>query len=338
MGICRKIGETSIGTKELLENHPPVYGNPFKKKIYTKARDLYLSRHAADASAPEIFISRYKPDDMVVSGASRQAMDVQSVRGFFGYEQPKDRGTVAWYMNYADRNLFIAYASDLFAQDEIQCLEHPLLGCVKEYLRNVRQKGLEPLTEQEEVPTPVLIQNVPYWIHVDTSPKDKKGNTHSIYGRMFSNASETLLEKGITVRDAESRSNILAMSAPPVYGVRAGSKYTKATIHKIMRTLLTGFGAAVQQAHETCGKAAKVEIHTGRFGCGAFGNSEALMLLSQLVAAYKAGVDSIVFHSVNESLLEGAKRLADGLYMSEMEEIIEIILDQGYLWGESDGN
>ncbi len=33
-----------------------------------------------------------------------------------------------WHVNFADRHLFVAYGSPLMAQDEIQCMEHPVLG------------------------------------------------------------------------------------------------------------------------------------------------------------------------------------------------------------------
>jgi len=35
---------------------------------------------------------------------------------------------VPWYVNFADPRLFTAYGSGLFAQDEIQAAEHPILG------------------------------------------------------------------------------------------------------------------------------------------------------------------------------------------------------------------
>lgn len=44
------------------------------------------------------------------------------------------------YVNFADPNVFIAYAGPLFAQDEIQVMEHPTLAAVREHLldRTVR--------------------------------------------------------------------------------------------------------------------------------------------------------------------------------------------------------
>jgi hypothetical protein len=43
------------------------------------------------------------------------------------------------WVNFADEHLFVAYASRLFAQDEIQVAEHPSLGHLKEKL--VRKGG-----------------------------------------------------------------------------------------------------------------------------------------------------------------------------------------------------
>src|SRR5689334_15344343 len=39
-----------------------------------------------------------------------------------------------WHVNFADPRLFIAYGSGLFAQDEIQVAEHPVLASLKEAL------------------------------------------------------------------------------------------------------------------------------------------------------------------------------------------------------------
>ena len=42
---------------------------------------------------------------------------------------------------------------------------------------------------------------------------------------------------------------------------------------------------------------AETVIHTGWWGCGAFGGNQELMALLQLLAAEWAGVDEVVFHT-----------------------------------------
>jgi hypothetical protein len=39
-----------------------------------------------------------------------------------------------WHVNFADPQLFVAYGSQLLAQDELQAAEHPLLGSIREAL------------------------------------------------------------------------------------------------------------------------------------------------------------------------------------------------------------
>lgn len=43
---------------------------------------------------------------------------------------------VDWHINFADFHLFGFYEGGLFAQDEMQVAEHPILGSIRDYLRN----------------------------------------------------------------------------------------------------------------------------------------------------------------------------------------------------------
>jgi hypothetical protein len=53
--------------------------------------------------------------------------------GYYDYRPIFDTGVgVEWHVNFADPNLFYAYGSVFFAQDEIQVAEHPILGSLRE--------------------------------------------------------------------------------------------------------------------------------------------------------------------------------------------------------------
>ena len=45
------------------------------------------------------------------------------------------------------------------------------------------------------------------------------------------------------------------------------------------------------------GGPARVVVHTGHWGCGAFGGNRVLMALLQVVAARMAGLERLVFHA-----------------------------------------
>ncbi len=51
----------------------------------------------------------------------------------FSYH-PSAPGQVEWYVNFADSRLFGFYEGHLFAQDEMQVMEHPCLGSIRDAL------------------------------------------------------------------------------------------------------------------------------------------------------------------------------------------------------------
>ena len=102
-----------------------------------------------------------------------------------------------WWVKFADKNLFVYYGSDLFAQDEIQTLEHPLLGSVVEYLDNNEIPNLISKTEGKNRVSPFFVENVPYWISVNVNPILSSGETANIYGRNFSQEQEDIVNLGM---------------------------------------------------------------------------------------------------------------------------------------------
>lgn len=75
--------------------------------------------------------------------------------GVFTYASQPDGTHVDWHMNFADTDLFVAYGSPLLAQDELQVLEHPILGSLRVALA---ARGQPPETTDGKLrPTPVTI-------------------------------------------------------------------------------------------------------------------------------------------------------------------------------------
>lgn len=326
-----RLGGGEIAADELLSNTPPKYLNDFKREIYLKAAGVWASRQAdvvmryARNASKELSEIPLRPE-------AAKMPEIVAVPHFFRYDDPVSPEEMNWYLNFADPVLFTAYDTDLFAQDEIQTLEHPLLAALKLHLDAMRCPELRTLTVEGGRATPWIFENVPRWINVNTSPVDKKGETKSIYGNAFASAARSLLRRAITVNDNPlSRSNLIAMAAPcPGFGV-----YRPHEISQLVSTVLAGFAPAVE-----AGAGRKTVIHTGRWGAGAFGGSEELALCVQIIGGMLCGVSKLVFHAVSPKCLENARRTAKTVVAAseDAEQIVEKLLACEYRWGFSDGN
>jgi hypothetical protein len=82
--------------------------------------------------------SLYVPDAM------KQKTQLEMREDAFTYEpaahDDEGRPVVSWYKNFAHSHLFIAYAGGLYAQDEMQVAEHPILASLREALTSSRDK------------------------------------------------------------------------------------------------------------------------------------------------------------------------------------------------------
>lgn len=353
--VCMK--KQSVKMQDLIKNFPPKYENITKQKYCEKA--AYI--HRRQKGIIKISRWRFATERKAPLELIRKPIAVETDSKFFDYSDKDTETKRVFYLNFADPLLFGYYDTNLFAQDEIQTFEHPILGSVTEYLKTSKILGLEPFTEVKtrvtdakhsiiHIPTPYILENVPYWIKVNTSPILQSGKTENIYGRKFSyishdaecdsNSEDTklareIISKAFTLIEKEEKNNILAMAAPSSgYGK---DPYTSEQICLIMETLLVGFGGAAK-----CTSASKKKecvIHTGNWGCGAFGNDKELIYFLQIFCASVTGITKIVFHGINESdmvILEKAqKKLSE---FKDNENIIDFMLAQKYCWHFGDGN
>lgn len=320
----------SFDATQLMTDHPPSWRHPNKSVVYRLAcpRDcvhtgqLHFSRWQAPAL----------PDRLSVQGPT--VLEPQP--NVFGYD-PAPVGTIEWYLNFAHWDLFCSYGGGLFAQDEMQVAEHPILGALREALV---VSDIKPFTVDLNEPTPVLIRNAERRIAVATEPNAAEGRPHGLYGNRFMAASANVIERACRLITPPTRSNILAMEAPTGSGV-----YTQQDIRFILRTALTGFAAArLESDLELAG--ATVVIHTGFWGCGAYGGNRVLMALLQLLAAKAAGIDRLVFHTVDTSGLAPLAEAAQ-LFERDIEPLgpttasdLLVLAIQGmsFEWGVGDGN
>ena len=253
------------------------------------------------------------------------------------YDYAPGAGTV-WHVNFADPQLFVAYGSALLAQDELQALEHPALGPLREALLAAR---MQALTEERGEPTPVLVTGVERRCVLDTAPDYDAGRPQGLYGNRFAAAPKAAVRAALTILDPPTLTNLIAMAAPA--GGRG--RYSLDHIERVLETALTAFRAAALES-AALPSGAPVEIRTGFSGCGAFGGNRVLMALLQVLAARMAGVDRLVFYTASQggvaAFEEGMAALdailRGGPEGEPIDELIERIDDRGYLWGTSDGN
>lgn len=246
--------------------------------------------------------------------------------------RPTGGGAVDWWVNFADASLFFGWSTGLFAQDELMIVEHPALAGLR--VRAERTNEIRPRTEgADERPTPVLVRGVPRRLAIDLAPRPEVGLPDGIYGRAFATASTAALDAVARPLDPPVPSNVLAMAAPEP---RSGG-YTRETIASILDVATAGFESVVSETHEVA--PAPVVVHTGFWGCGAFGGDRELMIALQVLAAGSAGVDELVVHTVRA---EGRADAEAGIATAEAvvgagrpAAVAEALAAHGFRWGTS---
>jgi hypothetical protein len=157
---------------------------------------------------------------------------------------------------------------------------------------------------------------------------------YGIYGRRLQQASQPVLEQAVQRLDAGPPSNVIAMAAPQGHG-----RYTAAQISVVLETAWVAFRAARLESDAGC----RVVVHSGHWGCGAFGGDKVLMAALQVVAAQLAGIDGLVYHSLAP---EGVAAFDEGSAVSarlleastSTTQLVQRAYELGFVWGTSDGN
>jgi hypothetical protein len=331
--IAEPLQRRTYQAADLMRQHPPVLRNENKQLLFA------IACPAGTAHSGQLEYSRWAemplPLPRIDHPISPERLGV--VRdGHYDYRPILDPGVgVEWHVNFADPNLFYAYGSVLFAQDELQVAEHPILGSLREGLV---AEGRPTTTIASGRPTPVLVMGAERRISVQTAPRAGGGRPSWLYGMAFARATADGIREAMTRIDPPTVSNIIAMAAP--YGGRG--RYQREQIDLAIATAYTGFRAAVLESRRTAGPDAPVAIHSGFWGCGAFGGNRVMMAMVQLLAADMAGVDRLVLHVGDPSgrtHVERALALAPDLASAtSAAELIAGVEAMGFAWGVSDGN
>ena len=218
--------------------------------------------------------------------------------------------------------------------------------------------------------TPILVSGVERRAHIRTDINAAEGRPNGLYGRNFAHATTDTVQRAVTpfdVRlDAAGKpyfTNIIAIAAP-----RSGGTYTEKTVRFILATAYTAFMAANTEALVNAGflirrhainpsnptladpmpsgGLPRVKIHTGNWGCGAFGGNPVVMALLQTLAAHMAQVDLVYYvrDAANrreyENGLNDLKGLLDHLAADgkvSLDPFIAGVVKKRYRWGTSNG-
>lgn len=276
--------------------------------------------------------------DAFTSGHKKTSIQLRD--DYFGYEPATPCANVTeWYLNFAHFDLFGFYNSDLFAQDEMQVAEHPALGSLCECLRHSKRSTR---LIQGDQPTPILIKGVERRCCVAIDSNPTQGRPWGLYGNEFARASLDAIQRATTALNPPTISNILAIVAP----AHGSGTYTREQIENILLTAYSGFSAARIESLRSAQPDHHVAIHTGYWGCGAFGGNRLLMSLLQLIAAQLAQVDSFIFHAgpspgrqaFTDALDFYETRIIPRLNNQPRSTLIDDITSLNCKWGLSDGN
>ena len=326
----KTIDELSIDGESLFKEYPPIWHDDNKLIVFEIAKSSGYPFNG------KISYKRWPQFELPKRIIYDNKLKFSAHPEVFKYAEQKDPKIVDWHLNFADPDLFVAYGSELLAQDEIQVAEHPILGSIREML--VSNNRYAETVDDDGKPTPVTITGAQRRCVIDTQPNPKIGCPDGIYGNAFEIATEEQVRASTRTISPPTISNILAISAPS----GGSGYYTVEDMLKVLNTAYTGFSCARKESEKLVPENPKTLIHTGFWGCGAFGGNRILMTILQCVAADLAKVD-LEFWAVNDSGVKVAEE-AYNLYKSighaegNVYSILEKLEAKKFQWGESDGN
>lgn len=309
---------------DLATRHPPRFIDRNKRAVHSA-----MGAPGAEHTQP-VTVTRWAPVALPEARDPGSA-ELTVAPGWFDYRRRAADAT-AWWVNFADPDLFGYYAGPLLAQDELQCLEIPTLASVREAWL---AEGLPARTvDHDHAPTPVTVHGAPRQGALSAHPTPKR--PWGLYGNAFSCAPTPQVVDALAVLRPAQPVHVLAMAAP-----RGAGPYTPAALRQILHTATTAFAAARAATEAAGADPDEVEVHTGWWGCGAFGGDREVMALLQLEAADLAGLRHLVFHTGepgSESPLAAARDVRSRLRDTHtLDGLVAALAERGYRWGRSNG-
>jgi hypothetical protein len=328
----KKLNKKIEEKRGLLENLPIIINikkddyNEYKKKISDKNKLFVydrLTKNVPDLTQITMKKTHLNPNSSLGDKnlfSEEKSKCIETIIDT-GFEYPQStKQQMHWTANFADNRLFHFAEKHLFAQDEIQVLEHPSLLVSKKLLTQ-EQLHLDLFDV-------ALFQNVPRLGNLDTTTK-VTGKSHSLYGPNFKKASQQDILSRLTDIDSPTNSNIFAISAPKITKELEGKVYSKEHLEQLFFTF---YNACVSIKNNNPDK--QIIMHSGNWGAGAFGNDIKTVYLLQCAAARCVGIDELriytmerkntnIFNAAVELLQEIEKKDPNMTINSFLERLVE---------------
>ncbi|CAF1454527.1 unnamed protein product [Rotaria magnacalcarata] len=331
-------------SKDLYEKYAPNFKDKNKQYIFKYINEI---KGYSPSPSRSLLVTRWKPflPDRTPDKLLPTSTKVTFQADAFKYESCGDNDSVEWYLNFANHDLFAYYSGPLLAQDELQVLECVELAALREFfVQTINTVGSYTTGSdkhtQKTVPTPILISNTERVIKIDTT---------KVYGNAFAKATERQLIQACEYLKKPQTVNLIAIEAPS----HGRGLYTLDQVQYILTTCYVGFKAAEILARKTQRLNAANErsmsrgentrlrtiIHTGWWGCGAYGNNRQMMILAQILAAYWTQVHEIIFHTQtneHDSDIRAARETAEKLLQEKsVDRVLEEIVKLNLQWERS---
>jgi len=112
-------------------NYPPEFSHTHKALLY----DIASKGRLKEGNGNEITVARVKPGT-IKENRLQWGMLFKHLPAYFDYQtvEVSDKKLTEWYINFADGDLFAYYGTGLFAQDEMQVAEHPVLASIHTWM------------------------------------------------------------------------------------------------------------------------------------------------------------------------------------------------------------
>ncbi|KAL4472897.1 hypothetical protein ABPG72_020631 [Tetrahymena utriculariae] len=327
--------------------------HPLKQQIYHEA----ISK-LSDQDRDQIMVYIKCNQNTVITQNLYHEMRTQLFEGPYNYQSDfnsQKSNKKIWYVNFSDKNLFGYYHTALFAQDEVQCCQFPILPYIKQYIQSnsKQEEGYYPVTRVGMNSYPILILNCQCVCNINLQ-KTTQAYPNGIYGNNFSSLKSEDVNLFFTFpnkQDAKVNINLICMSALSVYDQNGLTRrYTADEIVYTFETVYRAFYSAVQESKSN-DQNVKVVINTGNWGSGAFGNNLAFTVLVQLVAAHLAKVNCLNYYPFDENgkqcYSQGYQLFQNFILEQKQSNVvlslqfqlnfIQYCLNQNFVWGTSNG-
>jgi hypothetical protein len=185
--------------------------------------------------------------------------------------------------------------------------------------------------------TPILVHGAPRRCEVQVNPDASAGRPYGLYGREFGRSSFQAIAEAVRRIEPPTLTNIVAIVAPS-YGAGA---YRLDDLQHVLSTAHAGFRAAVLESELQAARRIDATVHTGFWGCGAFGGNKVIMTLLQTLAASMAGVSTLAFSyggADGRQAVDAALSILENLRdSSSVPRLLERIEALALEWGQSNG-